>query len=302
MGNEPEFLCKSRAMIIIFNPAAGRRRGGALWRVLDLLSASGVRLQLAETQYAGHATILAREAAAAGVRLVVAAGGDGTIAEVANGLAGSASRLGVIPLGTANVLAHELQLPFTPRAVAGALAFGRTCTLWPGIATGPGMERLFVQMLGVGLDAQVVHGLSLPLKRLIGKGAYVAQTMREMARYAYPMVRVRLDGEEMQAASVIVTKGRLYAGRFTLAPDADATQPGFTVALFGHNGPFAAMMYGAALPMNLLPHAPGMIIRTATNVDILGNGSIPAQADGDPAGMTPISIRNAASPIEVVVS
>jgi diacylglycerol kinase (ATP) len=288
-------------MIVIFNPAAGRRRASALWRVLDLLSASGVRLELAETQYAGHATILAREAAVSGVSLVVAAGGDGTIAEVANGLAGSAARMGVIPLGTANVLANELDLPFAPRAVAAALAFGRTCTLWPGIASGPGMERLFVQMLGVGLDAQVVHGLSLPMKRLIGKGAYVVQTLRELARYPYPMLRVRLDGVEMEAASVIVTKGRLYAGRFILAPEADATRPGFTVALFGHNGPLAAMMYGAALPMNLISHAPGLIIRDAQVVDILGNGSVPAQADGDPAGMTPITIRNAASAIEVVI-
>jgi len=163
------------------------------------------------------------------------------------------------------------------------------------------MERLFVQMLGVGLDAQVVHGLNLPMKRLIGKGAYVVQTMRELARYPYPMLRVRLDGVEVEAASVIVTKGRLYAGRFTLAPDADATRPGFTVALFGHNGPMAAMMYGAALPLNLLAHAPGLIIRGATVVDILGNGSVPAQADGDPAGMTPITVRDATSAIEVVV-
>ena len=64
--------------------------------------------------------------------MVVAAGGDGTIAEVANGLMGSGARLGVIPLGTANVLAHELALPFAPRAVAAALAFGRTRLLWPG--------------------------------------------------------------------------------------------------------------------------------------------------------------------------
>ena len=288
-------------MIVIFNPAAGRRRASALWRVLDLLSASGVRLELAETQHAGHAITLAREAAASGARLVVAAGGDGTIAEVANGLAGSGAHLGVIPLGTANVLAHELALPFTPRAVAAALAFGRTCTLWPGVATGPGMERLFVQMLGVGLDAQVVHELNLPLKRAIGKGAYVVQTVRELIRYPYPVLRVRLDGEEVEAASVIVSKGRLYAGRFTLAPEADATRPGFSVALFGHNGPFAAMMYGGALPLNLLSHAPGLTIRAAKVVDILGNGSVPAQADGDAAGATPISVRDATMPIEVVV-
>ena len=119
-------------MVIIFNPVAGRRRAALLWRVLDVLAANGIRLDLAETHRAGHAEALAREAARGGASMVVAAGGDGTIAEVANGLMGSGARLGVIPLGTANVLAHELRLPFAPKSVAAALAFGRTRTLWPG--------------------------------------------------------------------------------------------------------------------------------------------------------------------------
>ncbi len=288
-------------MIVIFNPTAGRRRAHSLWRVLDVLSANGMRLELAETRHAGHATELAREAAAAGAKLVVAAGGDGTIAEVANGLAGSEARLGVIPLGTANVLAHELSLPFAPSAVAAALAFGRTCTLWPGVADGPDSSRLFVQMVGVGLDAQVVHHLNLPMKRILGKGAYVLQTVREMVRYQYPSLRVRLDGTETEAASVIVSKGRLYAGRFTLAPEANAKVPGFSVALFDHNGPLAAMMYSAALPLNLLSRTPGLRIVPAGAVEILGNGSAPVQADGDAMGETPITVRNAAMPIRVVV-
>ncbi len=148
-------------MLIVFNPAAGARRADLLWRVLDVMATSGVRVEMIETRRAGHAAELAREAALAGRRLVVAAGGDGTIAEVACGLLGSGSILGVIPLGTANVLAHELALPFAPRAVAAALAFGRTRRLWPGLVRGaPGVAgepRLFVQMLGAGFDAQVVH-------------------------------------------------------------------------------------------------------------------------------------------------
>ena len=287
-------------MIVIFNPTAGRRRARALWRVLDVLSANAMRLELAETRHAGHATELAREAVRAGASLVVAAGGDGTIAEVANGMAGGSARLGVIPLGTANVLAHELHLPFAPRAIAAALAFGRTCLLWPGVAQGPDSTRLFVQMLSVGLDAEVVHSMPPSLKRLIGKGAYVAQTMREMNRYSFPRLQLRLDGEAMDAAGVIVSKGRLYAGRFTLAPDADACRPGFSVAVFEHAGPWAAMMYGAALPLNLLPRMPGLRIRTASAVEIGGEVGIHAQADGDPAGLTPITIRDAASPIAVV--
>ena len=95
-------------MIVIFNPVAGMRRASLLWRVLDVLVANGIRIELTETHRPGHAEALAREAACGGASMVVAAGGDGTIAEVANGLLGSSARLGVIPLGSANVLAHEL--------------------------------------------------------------------------------------------------------------------------------------------------------------------------------------------------
>jgi diacylglycerol kinase (ATP) len=285
-------------VLIVFNPAAGRRRAQRLWRVLDLLVQNGIRLELAETGHRGHATVLAREAVARGTGLIVAAGGDGTIAEVANGLCGADVPLGVIPLGTANVLAHELGLPFAPRAVAAALAFGRTRLLWPGIARGPSGERLFVQMLGAGFDAAVVHHLSDALKRVLGRGAYVAQSLCEIACYRFPPLRLRLDGEERDAASVIVSKGRYYAGRHLLAPGASPMEPGFTVAIFSRRGPFSAMLSGALLPFDLLPRAPGMHLVRAAAVDI--EGGAPAQADGDPAGMASLHITDAPAPIAIV--
>ncbi len=288
-------------MVIVFNPVAGRRRATLLWRVLDILVANGVRLDLAETHRAGHAEALARDAAQRGERMVVAAGGDGTIAEVANGLMGSPTRLGVIPLGTANVLAHELGLPFAPKAVAAALAFGRTCTLWPGQANGRSGTRLFVQMLGVGFDAQVVHNVPFPLKKLLGKGAYVLQSMRELTRYSFPTIRMRIDAFETEAASVIISKGRLYGGSFRLTTDAVPAEPGFSVVLFDRSGPGAAILYGAALPMNLLGRAPGVRHLRAQRIDFLQNEAVPAQTDGDMAGCAPLWVGNAPGPIHVVI-
>jgi diacylglycerol kinase (ATP) len=263
-------------MIVVFNPVAGHRRAALLWRVLDVLVANGVRIELAETHRPGHAEALAREAACRGASMVVAAGGDGTIAEVANGLLGSSARLGVIPLGTANVMAHELALPFEPRAVAAALAFGRTRPLWPGVARAAEGSRLFVQILGVGFDAHVVHRLPVGLKRVFGRSAYALQTLREMAVYRFTPIHLRLDGEETQAASVIVCKGRLYGGRFLLAPTACAEEPGFSVILFDHAGAGAALLYGAALPLDLLAYAPGVRHIRARRIDFIGNEAVPA--------------------------
>ncbi len=287
-------------MIVIYNPTAGRRRIASLWRVMDVLIGSGLRPQIAETQASGHATALARDAVASGERLVVAAGGDGTIAEVAAGLIGTGASLGIIPLGTANVLAQELALPHDARALAATLAFGRTRPLWPGLAESGGGSRLFVQMLGVGLDAQVVHRVNGRLKRAIGRQAYVLQTLREFARYDYRPIPIVIDGAPTEAASVVVSKGRLYGGPYTIAPDARDTEPGFSVALFRHNGLRAALGYGAALALDRLPRATSLEVVRASRVEI--GGGYPAQADGDPAGLAPLAVRDAAGPLPVVIA
>ncbi|CAH0255049.1 diacylglycerol kinase family protein [Roseomonas sp. CECT 9278] len=288
-------------MLIVFNPAAGARRRRRLLAALDLLRGLALRPEVAETTHRGHAVGIARMAAQDGVGVVVAAGGDGTIAEVAAGLSGSDSALGVLPLGTANVLALELGLPRSPAGAAAVLAMGRTALLHPGLAHhADGRELLFVQMLGAGFDAAVVHHLPAGLKRAIGKGAYVAQTLREMPRYPFAPIRCVIDGQALDAASIIVSKGRLYAGRFLLAPGADPRAEGFHVVLFRDAGVLAAMRYGAALPLGLLSRLGSVEIRRASHVMLDGPG-IPAQADGDAAGCLPVTIGAAPKPMRIVV-
>jgi diacylglycerol kinase family enzyme len=289
-------------MLVIFNPVAGRRRAAALWKVLDLLVENGVKVEVAETQHAGHATELARAAAEAGETMVVAAGGDGTIAEIANGLIGSDAILGIIPLGTANVLAKEYALSTSPRGIANALAYKRTRPLWPGMAQLAGRDQIFVQMVGLGFDGAVVHGIHTPLKRLIGRGAYVWQSLWESVAYRFPRLRLTIDGKAHEAASVVVTKGRLYGGPYMLAPHAKPEIQGFQVALFEHPGMFPALLSGAALPLGLLPRCPGVHILPARHVAFQhGVDFIPSQADGDRLDLTPYVVTDAASPISLVI-
>jgi diacylglycerol kinase (ATP) len=288
-------------MLVIYNPTAGRRRVRHLWSVLDVLVAHGVRLEVVETRRAGHARSLAHEAVRCGVRLVVAAGGDGTIAEVADGMTGSDSRLGIIPLGTANVLAHELRLPFAALDVASTLVSNQVAALWPGIARSAGGSRLFVQMLGIGFDAHVVHHVSRPVKRAIGRGAYVVQTLRELPRYRFETMQVTVDGVAHEAGNVIVSKGCLYGGPYMLAPEASSAAPGFSVVLFKHAGIGSALLAGAALPLNLMVRLPGVTRLRASDVAFSEGHAMPAQSDGDPAGSTPLHVTDAISPIAVLV-
>ncbi len=293
----------SRSMLIVFNPAAGSARRRRLMRALTALRAAGLRPELAETAAPGDAERIAR-AAAPDFPIVVAAGGDGTIAEVAAGVAGHGAALGILPFGTANVLAHEVGLPMGAEAAAAVLAGGRRAMLHPGLATGPGgARRQFVQMAGAGFDAAVVHGLPLALKRRLGRAAYVVQTLRELARHRFPPLTGEADGEPFAAASAIVTKGRFYAGRYLLAPGATVFHPGFTLVLFRDGGKLPALSAGAALPLGLLARLPGVALRRARHVTLEaapGGPPVAVQADGDAAGILPLDIADA-PPIPLLV-
>jgi len=138
----------------------------------------------------------------------------------------------------------------------------------------------------------------------VGKAAYVAQAARELFRYPFPRFAASLDGAgEEGVASAIVSKGRLYAGRHLLAPGAVPGEPGFRVALFRGGGPARAALCGAALPLGLLPRLPGVEIRRVSRVRLAAapGGAVPAQADGDPAGLLPVEIEDAPGPLRVVL-
>jgi diacylglycerol kinase (ATP) len=288
-------------MIVIFNPTAGRRRHEKLQAVLTELGRRGLRPHLQETQARGHALGMAQQAVRQGAPLVVAAGGDGTIAEVAEGLRGSTTQLGILPLGTANVLALELGLPRAPAALAETLTGGTLRWLRPGLVTfADGSSRLFVQMLGLGFDAAVVSALDLGFKRRFGRAAYVLQAARELTRYRFPACVLELDGTRYEAASVIVSKGRLYAGNHLLAPGARPDSTGLHVALFRNGGPWSTALAGLALPLNLLPHMPGVSLHLAAEVRLLAE-TVPRQMDGDPAGVGTARITESPQLLPVLV-
>jgi diacylglycerol kinase family enzyme len=292
----------AQPVFIVFNPAAGAGRRRRLARALQALLARGLRPDVAETTGPGDAEMLARDAARRGVSVVVAAGGDGTIAEVASGLAGSAAALGVLPLGTANVLAWELGLPPSPERAADVVAAGRSAVLQPGLARfGDGRSRLFVQMVGAGFDAAVVARLDLALKRRIGRVAYVAESLRQLARYDFPPITVQHDGAIATVASAIVTKGRLYAGRYCIAPEARPHVAGFHLVLFHRPGAAQAALAGAALPLGLIPRLPGVEIIPARGIRMMAAVAVPVQADGDPAGILPVDITDAPGPLRILL-
>ena len=249
-----------------------------------------------ETNAAGHAEELARSAARDGYDAVVAAGGDGTINEVVNGIGDAAMPLGIVPLGTANVLAAELGLPNAPKALAECIAFGRATPVFAGCANG----RRFAMMAGVGFDARVVEGIDLRLKRRCGKAAYVASALACLVRHRPSHYEVEIDGIAIAAASLVIAKGHYYGGRFVVASGARLDEPVFEVALFEGGSRYDVLRYAAALGANRIAALPDARLLRGRRVRVTGPVGERVQIDGDLGTALPLEATIAPRPIAVL--
>ncbi|MFZ3235455.1 MAG: diacylglycerol kinase family protein, partial [Stellaceae bacterium] len=254
-----------RRILIIVNPAAGRKRRSEtrLNRVVDALRRRGCEVVLHMTQGPGDAERLARTADPV-FDVIVAAGGDGTVNEVANGLRRGSQLLAVLPLGTGNVLANEIEMPHAPEALARVIAEAPARPIWPGLAG----DRLFLAVAGIGFDADVLSALGAGLKRRIGKLAFVWAVVLCLLRYRRRQFVVGAVGAEHRAASVVVVKGRRYAGNFVIAPAASLADPMLHVVLFRRPGRLVAVRALAALALGGLHRLPEVSILAAPSVAI----------------------------------
>jgi diacylglycerol kinase (ATP) len=273
--------------LIIFNPAAGWRRRQRLAPVLARLREHGCAFVLRETEGPGDAERFAAEVDPGAFDLVVAAGGDGTVNETVNGLARSRLPLALIPLGTANVLAAEIGLRTDPAAVARCVALGQPRPIALGAANG----RRFILMAGAGFDAHVVGGVSVPMKRWLGKGAYVLSTLRQLLLFDFPSYEVLTDNAVQHAASVIIANARYYGGRFVCAPEASLESDTLQVCLFERAGRLAAIGYALALFSGRLPRLSTYRVIEARRIEVRGLPREPIQVDGDGIGQLNVAIE-----------
>ncbi|HZB92543.1 MAG TPA: diacylglycerol kinase family protein [Stellaceae bacterium] len=272
---------RARRLLVIYNPTSGRRKRRKLERFLFHLEALGARATLCETTAPRHAETIARAADPALVDAVLVAGGDGTINEALNGLAGSPLPLAVLPLGTANVLANEIGLPRRAAALARMAAFGPARPVWPGEAISDSGVRRFLVMAGIGFDAAVVEHLDLALKRRTGKLAYVASILGRLRDYRPCFYRGEVDGRPVMGASLVAAKAHFYGGRFVLAPAARLDEPSLHLVVFDDAGRRAALGYMAAMSLGILRHCRSLRVVPGKSVWLIEPAGAAVQLDGD---------------------
>ncbi len=290
---------EARRIAVVFNPTSTRGRRPRLDAVLAELRRLGCAAEVWVTRGPGDAIELARRAAAAGWEVVAAAGGDGTVNEVLRGLVGGPAALAVVPLGMANVLAHEIGLPSDPAGIAEALAHGPARRVHLGVAAG----RHFLMMASTGFDARVIAAVRPDLKRRLGKLSYLLAGISTLVRDPGPPCRVTVGGETVDAGIVVAAKGSRYAGAFVVAPGARLEDPELTVCLFSGWRRADIVRYTAALVLGRLDRLPDLRVLRARSLwvealDPASGGLL--QLDGELAVPLPVEIRIADETLSLI--
>jgi len=184
---------------------------------------NGLPYKLVKTEFSGQATEIAKECVSKGYDLVIAVGGDGTVNEVINGLAGSSVTLGVIPMGTANIFALQLNYPFIIQEACEKILNGQVREMDLGICN----ERYFSCYAGVGFDAQIYKATDSKLKKLFGALAYVFMAAWQVLSYKFQPILIKTDKDAIlrKAYFVIVGNGCYYIGKNVLS-DPDSLSDG----------------------------------------------------------------------------
>ena len=277
---------------VIFNPAARGEKAKRFRRHLDDF---GAECALKPTTAPGAARILAAEAVREAFDIVVAAGGDGTVNEVLNGIGDepdgfSRTRLAVLPLGTINVFARELGLPLDVNRAWAAIRRGRVMAIdlpqVEFVAGGGPQRRFFAQLAGAGLDARAVELVNWNLKKKIGFFAYVVAALKALRG---PQSSIIAEGvlAPVTGEQVLIGNGRLYGGSFPVFPEAKLTDGLLDVCIFPRVTWWTLLACGWGLVAGRLHKSGGARHFQAESFSLTSPNRTPLELDGEIVGELP---------------
>ncbi len=290
-----------RNAALIYNPKAGRsrsKRERQIGRACELLEAHGIHCELVPTTGPGSATDLARNEAAAGRDLIIVCGGDGTVNEVVNGMAGSRVPLALLPAGTGNVLAKELGLPWNIQKAAEYIPPGEVRR----IALGRAGERYFICMAGIGADAAIVRSLNAQAKSNLGILSFWLEGFHQLFTYDFRHFKVEIEGKEHLASELIVSRTKNYGGPVRLTRRASLFRDEFEVFLTGTRSRPLYLIYFLAQQVGLLERFSSVNFQLTRKVTVTKlHGPAYLQLDGELAGELPVTIELVPDALSLVV-
>ena len=272
-------MTASKALVIL-NPAAGGGRGRRVaLSVRAALEAVGINSEVVLTERPGHATELARGAAADGRPLVVAAGGDGTASEIASGIVGTGTVLALYPLGSGNDFSRALGYPRRVGLVPQFLADASERRIDVGEVNG----RIFLNAAGVGIDGHVAERVEASARVVGRRLGYLVGSLASIARYRPQPMRVTIDGDVVEGKYLVVvaSNGTHFGGGMHVAPRALLTDALLEVTLAGDLGRAASVVALARLYRGTHVNGTSIIARRAREIHIELDRELPMEHDGE---------------------
>jgi YegS/Rv2252/BmrU family lipid kinase len=284
----------SSSTLVILNPAA---HGERAQRKLAQVEALAKDCIVCATTCTGEAEMMARRGVEEGFDKIVAAGGDGTINEVVNGLAGTTATLGLLPIGTMNVFATELGLPVHDLELCWEIVRRESTRT---VDLPKANQKFFVQLAGVGLDAQVVKETSAQLKRSFGPLSYLISAAQIAARQP-PRLFIHSDGEVKEGSFVLVGNGRLYGGPFPFFKHAVMDDGLLDVVVFKSLGYLEIIKYLQDVVFSDDIRVPEIDYFQTSQLRVESNQAVPVELDGELVGNCPVEFSVKDSSLRVLV-
>jgi YegS/Rv2252/BmrU family lipid kinase len=290
---------------VIFNPVA---RGDKARHLQTRLAEMGRDATLKPTQCAGDARRLGSEAVYDGFDTIVAAGGDGTLNEVMNGIGDAdgfgAARIGVLPLGTVNVFAKELKLPQDFDGAWSAIQRGRDMLIdapWANyIAAGKAERRYFAQLAGAGLDSRAVELVNWELKKRFGFLSYVVAGFQALNENL-PPIEVSNGRDTAHGQLVLIGNGKFFGGRFTIFPLADLCDGILEAVIYPRVTLATVARSGVGMLTDDFHTGAGTIQLRGAQLELKCSHPIPFQLDGENVAPLPATFGVAHRALRVIV-
>src|SRR5947209_4999987 len=281
--------------LIILNPAAHSERAQRKRAQVESMARD---CTICATTRTGDAELMARRGVQEGFEKIVAAGGDGTVNEVVNGLAGTNATLGLLPIGTMNVFATELGLPVHDLVLCWNIIQNDSTR---AVDLPKANEKFFVQLAGVGLDAQVVKETSAQLKKNFGPLSYLISAAQVAARRP-PRLSIQSDDAPIKEGSfVLVGNGRFYGGRFPFFKHAVIDDGKLDVIVFKSLGYLEIIKYLQDVVFSSDIRVPEIEYFQTSRLRVDSDQSVPVELDGELVGNCPVEFSLQERSLRVLV-
>ena len=281
--------------IVILNPAARSERARHWHERVETITRGAV---IRATSRRGEAESIARRAAAEGFETIVAAGGDGTINEVVNGIAGTQAALGLLPMGTMNVFALELGIPSSNLGLCWEIIQKQNSRL---IDMPRANHKHFVQLAGVGLDAQVVKETSRAFKRSFGPLSYLVSAAQIAARRPPRLFIESANAITEEGSFVLVGNGRLYGGPFPFFKNAVIDDGLLDVVIFKQLGYLEIIKYLQNVVFSSAIRLPEVEYFQTERLRVASDENVPVEIDGELIGECPVEFQIQKQKLRVLV-